>query len=507
VSFADATAASTTVDGFTSSGNYVLRVTASDGELAAFDELTVHVPATSQLTVDIPLAAGSDDAEQQASGSVNITSSDLDMMTDGSTVQAALGLRFVDIPMPRGATVDSAYIQFTADEAHPDTTSLTIQGQAADDAATFATTKSNVTSRSRTSAGVAWTPVPWVTTGAQGVDQRTPDLAPILQELVLRPGWASGNAVAFVVTGTGKRVARSFDATKGGTPVLHVVYTTGLPPPNQAPVVSAGSDQQVFFPASATLAGTVGDDGLPDPPGATTVAWSQVSGPGSVSFGDATAASTSASFSDPGTYVLRLAASDGSLSAADDVTVEVFGPGSVVTMDLPLAVGSDDAEQKGSGGVTLTSTDLDMMTDRTAVLAAVGLRFVNVPVPGGATVESAYIQFTADEAHSDPTSLTIQGQAIDDAPTFTTTKNGVTTRARTAASAAWTPVGWPTVGAQGPDQRTSDLAPILQELVLRPGWASGNAVAFIVTGSGMRVARAFDNTRGGAPVLHLVYRL
>jgi hypothetical protein len=68
-------------------------------------------------------------------------------------------------------------------------------------------------------------------------------------------------------------------------------------------------------------------------------------------------------------------------------------------------------------------------------------------------------------------------------------------------------VGWPTVGAQGPDQRTSDLAPILQELVLRPGWASGNAVAFIVTGSGMRVARAFESTRGGQPVLHLVYRL
>jgi len=38
-------------------------------------------------------------------------------------------------------------------------------------------------------------------------------------------------------------------------------------PPNQGPLANAGSDQTITLPASATLSGTVSDDGLPIPPG------------------------------------------------------------------------------------------------------------------------------------------------------------------------------------------------------------------------------------------------
>jgi hypothetical protein len=48
-----------------------------------------------------------------------------------------------------------------------------------------------------------------------------------------------------------------------------------------------------------------------------------VSGPGTVTFGDANALSTSASFSIDGTYVLRLTANDNALSTTDDVTITV----------------------------------------------------------------------------------------------------------------------------------------------------------------------------------------
>jgi hypothetical protein len=51
--------------------------------------------------------------------------------------------------------------------------------------------------------------------------------------------------------------------------------------------------------------------------------WSMVSGPGTVTFGNASAQDTTASFSQDGSYVLRLTASDGALSASDDVTVTV----------------------------------------------------------------------------------------------------------------------------------------------------------------------------------------
>src|SRR5207247_616360 len=93
-------------------------------------------------------------------------------------------------------------------------------------------------------------------------------------------------------------------------------------PANQAPVVDAGPDQTITLPAAATLNGTVTDDGLP--PGATlTIAWTAVSGPGTVTLADPSVASTTATFSTSGQYVLRLTANDSQISSSDEVTVTV----------------------------------------------------------------------------------------------------------------------------------------------------------------------------------------
>ncbi|HUL53425.1 MAG TPA: Ig-like domain-containing protein, partial [Opitutaceae bacterium] len=74
--------------------------------------------------------------------------------------------------------------------------------------------------------------------------------------------------------------------------------------------------------ADVALAGSASDDG--QPAGATVqAAWSVVSGPGPVYFADPSSPATTASFSVPGTYVLRLAASDTEQAAADDVTITV----------------------------------------------------------------------------------------------------------------------------------------------------------------------------------------
>jgi hypothetical protein len=69
------------------------------------------------------------------------------------------------------------------------------------------------------------------------------------------------------------------------------------------------------------LDGTVSDDGLPRPPGALRTLWTVVSGSGTVTFADATAVDTTVIFSAAGTYVLRLTAQDGELSASDEITI------------------------------------------------------------------------------------------------------------------------------------------------------------------------------------------
>ena len=125
---------------------------------------------------------------------------------------------------------------------------------------------------------------------------------------------------------------------------------------NQAPSVNAGVDQTITLPSSASLNGTVTDDGLPNPPGAVTTTWSKVSGPGTVNFGNANAVDTTASFSAAGTYVLRLTANDGALPNSDDATIVVNSGGSSVTitreaesgaLTSPMVIRSDS---QASGG-------------------------------------------------------------------------------------------------------------------------------------------------------------
>ena len=94
---------------------------------------------------------------------------------------------------------------------------------------------------------------------------------------------------------------------------------------NKAPTVNAGADQTVAHPTTVNLIGTANDDGLPVD-SVLSFSWSRISGPGTVTFGNAAALQTTASFSVPGTYVLRLTASDSALSASDDVTITQTAP-------------------------------------------------------------------------------------------------------------------------------------------------------------------------------------
>ena len=71
------------------------------------------------------------------------------------------------------------------------------------------------------------------------------------------------------------------------------------------------------LPDPATLSGSITDDGLPNPPGTVTATWSTVSGPGTVTFANAAAPATTATFSASGSYVLRLTGNDGSLQTSD----------------------------------------------------------------------------------------------------------------------------------------------------------------------------------------------
>jgi hypothetical protein len=104
---------------------------------------------------------------------------------------------------------------------------------------------------------------------------------------------------------------------------FEVVQSTGAtqgPRSAGAPSASAGSAQFVQFGTTVSLPGSVSS-----PSGTPVVAWTQYSGPGTVTFGNAAQAATTATFNLPGTYKLMLSADDGVHAVAyDAVTIHVL---------------------------------------------------------------------------------------------------------------------------------------------------------------------------------------
>jgi hypothetical protein len=104
---------------------------------------------------------------------------------------------------------------------------------------------------------------------------------------------------------------------------VRFTFDTGVPQVvNLPPTVNAGPDRSTTLGSPVSLDGTVSDDGQPTPVSLTTL-WTKISGPGTVTFGNANAVDTSANFSMVGTYVLRLTVNDGQYSRFDEVTITV----------------------------------------------------------------------------------------------------------------------------------------------------------------------------------------
>ncbi|QUM75742.1 hypothetical protein HWV00_05580 [Moritella sp. 24] len=260
-------------------------------------------------------------------------------------------------------------------------------------------------------------------------------------------------------------------------------------------MVSAGVDQSIMMPDSAILMGSVSDDAL-------TMTWTQISGEGDATFTDTSEPQTKVSFSAEGGYTLRLTASDGEIQSFDDVVITVTQEGSQV-LSRRIEASKDDAEERSDGRVKRTSSDLELVYEKTVQI--VGMRFNRIDIPQGATIVNAYIQFQAEEKDSVETALTIQGELSDNAGTFQSEDGDISSRPRTTASVNWNPDAWGTVGEADNKQKTSDISILITEVTDQTGWVSGNSLVIIITGTGKRVAEAYDADQNGAPLLYIEY--
>jgi CubicO group peptidase (beta-lactamase class C family) len=142
------------------------------------------------------------------------------------------------------------------------------------------------------------------------------------------------------------------------TPIVASVQASGG---NLAPTVNAGADVAITLPTlEATLTGTATDDGQPSGSSVTTT-WSVVSGDG-VTIASPNALSTAVTFPAAGTYTLRLTATDGALSASDDIVVTVNPAGGPVAPTVTLTPSAASVAAGTAVTLTWSSTNADSCT-------------------------------------------------------------------------------------------------------------------------------------------------
>lgn len=115
-----------------------------------------------------------------------------------------------------------------------------------------------------------------------------------------------------------------FGCQSSGWPKMLLLLFSGAEVGNLAPVVDAGANIFGTTNVAFTLAGSVSDDGLPS--ATLTSVWTQISGPGIVTFVDDTDPGTDATADTAGTYVLQLEGDDGALQTTDTVSVIISDP-------------------------------------------------------------------------------------------------------------------------------------------------------------------------------------
>ena len=404
---------------FSTNGSYVLRCTETSGASSTSFDVSVNVG------VVIPTLTGTKVGTQAVTPGHSVAAGVYTISAAGSGIPSSGtpdDFYFVNIPASGSVTITARVRSVEAVNGSNSRAGVMIRESAAADArsvfcgvtsqnsgrfiyrATAATNAANST-------GTAVQPC-WVRITRSG-NTFTAQIAPD----------SSGSPGTFATIGSAQTIAMSTNALVGlaatsgstsaaGTTIIENV-TISPTPINIGASVDAGPDATITLPSTATLSGTMSDDGKPAPPAAVTTAWTKLSGPGSVTFGNSSAVSTTASFTAAGAYVLRLTADDGEVKTFDDVALTVqptpfeqwqqtyFGsnptPGIAGPNDNPDKDAYVNLVEYALGLDPLTPSTGGMVTDMTTIGADKFLR-LTVTRNSAATDVTFSIEVTGDLA-------------------------------------------------------------------------------------------------------------
>lgn len=150
------------------------------------------------------------------------------------------------------------------------------------------------------------------------------------------------------------------------------------------------------------------------------------------------------------------------------------------TVNIVTAATADDGYETGSTS-WLAVSGADYLGNASGS-RDIGLRFQNVTIPAGATITIAFITVNVSNIVFAPTNYTIKGIKEANPVVWNNTTRRPSQLAKTTASVngAITKTGF---------LQTVDFTAVAQELINQGGWASGNAMSFVILNNANAASR------------------
>lgn len=187
-------------------------------------------------TLNLQVSAAGDDGWQYGGVYKNgVDTTFLWAGVDASNVDCAGGVRFQSVTIPQGTTITSAKIDFynLFTGGYATHIKAVMKGEAADNSAAFSII-SPPSGRTTTTASVTWNSaaesVPLGYLQTNSASNKPPDVTTIVQEIINRGGWASGNSLSILSRNVSSDTDwnwnfESYDGTPAHAPTLTIVYT------------------------------------------------------------------------------------------------------------------------------------------------------------------------------------------------------------------------------------------------------------------------------------------
>ena len=359
-----------------------------------------------------------DDGEYENDSIDKLNDDDLDMGWEGEAGNIMTCFtRFQNVTIPQGSVINSAVLQIYAHEDEPDPALINVYAEDIDDSPLFSETEA-LADRTMTEAKVDWDiNEAWTMWEAYS----SPDLAPVIQEVIDRPGWQSGNSLTLFMIGEDTQGYSLLDNAR-----------------------DLESYENIEDPSD-------GGDGLWHPERIPTL------------------------------------------------VIEYTPPAGVLVLtiietgkDGETSISFDDGEYENDSIDKLNDDDLDMGWEGEAGnIMTCFTRFQNVTIPRVPRYDSARLYIYAHEDEPDPALINVYAEDIDDSPLFSETE-ALADRTMTEAKVDWDiDEPW----TMWESYHSPDLAPVIQEVIDRPGWQSGNSLTLFMIGEDTQGYSLLDNAR------------